>query len=148
MKKAIVTVAVFLVFALAMFGVGSLVDPSSGIHSLEPDSPCPVTQCASGECHGFEQVPGPDGIHEMTCPEASCSSVECHAWDSLIDRYHQASDASLNVWILMPVVLVVVILLLIKFLSRGNEAKQDAKDVQTTSSDLSEKENGEGENHA
>lgn len=45
-----------------------------------------------------------DGIHEMNCPEASCSSVECHAWDTLTSRYHQASDASLNLWILAPIV--------------------------------------------
>ena len=50
----------------------------------------------------------------MTCPEAACSSTECHAWDSLTNRYHQASDASLNLWILAPVVLVVGLVLLVK----------------------------------
>ena len=52
-------------------------------------------------------MPEPDGVHEMSCPESSCSSVECHAWDSLVGRYRQASDASLNVWVLMPVALAV-----------------------------------------
>ena len=60
---------------------------------------------------GFqEEVPEPDGVHEMTCPEASCASVECHGWESLSSRYHQASDASLNLWILMPVALVVALI--------------------------------------
>ena len=59
-------------------------------------------------------MPQPDGIHEMNCPEASCSSVECHAWDTLTSRYHQASDASLNLWILAPVVGVVALVMLVK----------------------------------
>ena len=62
--------------------------------------------------HGFDNVPEPDGAHEMTCPEASCADVACHAWDSLTTRYHQASDASLNLWILAPVALVVGLVLL------------------------------------
>ena len=44
--------------------------------------------------------------------------MECHAWDSLVGRYRQASDASLNVWILMPVALVVGLVLLVKALSK------------------------------
>ncbi len=42
----------------------------------------------------------PDGHSEM--PEAGCASVECHGWETLARRYHQASDMSLNLWILMP----------------------------------------------
>ena len=34
--------------------------------------------------------------------------------DSLVGRYHQASDASLNVWILAPVVLVVALVLIVR----------------------------------
>ena len=47
-------------------------------------------------------------------PEAGCVSVECHAWEALTGRYHQASDASLNLWILMPVALVVALVALVK----------------------------------
>ena len=59
-------------------------------------------------------MPGPDGVHEMACPESSCSSVECHAWESLAGRYHQASDASLNVWVLAPVALVVALAIIVR----------------------------------
>ena len=81
---------------------------------IEPHSPCPVVGCASGSCHGFGDVPEPDGVHEMACPEAGCASVECHAWDTLATRYHRASDASLNLWILAPVVLVGLLVLIVR----------------------------------
>lgn len=118
MKKAFVTIAVMLLFVVLVIGVGFAADPTSAIHAIDADSPCPVTGCASGECHGFDNVPVPDGVHEMICPEAGCASTECHAWDSLIGRYHQASDASLNVWILMPVALVVSLLVLVRVMSK------------------------------
>ena len=82
-------------------------------------SPCPVVGCASGSCHGFDDVPEPDGVHEMTCPEASCASVECHGWETLGSRYHQASDASLNLWILMPVALVVALVGIVRKVGRS-----------------------------
>ena len=50
----------------------------------------------------------------MSCPEATCSSVDCHAGDALIDRYRQASDASMNLWIVFPVVFVVALVLIVK----------------------------------
>lgn len=74
---------------------------------------------ASGSCHGFDDVPEPDGVHEMTCPEASCASVECHGWETLGSRYHQASDASLNLWILMPVALVVALVGIVRKVGRS-----------------------------
>lgn len=50
----------------------------------------------------------------MACPEVSCASVECHAWSSLTTRYYRPSDASLNVWVLLPVALVVGLVMLVK----------------------------------
>ena len=114
-KKTLVTLAAFLLVGAAVFGAGALADPSVGLpQAIAADSPCPATSGASGSCHGFDDVPGPDGATEMKCPEASCASVECHAWDTLADRYYQPSDMSLNLWVLAPVALVVGLVLLVK----------------------------------
>lgn len=121
-KKALAAAVLAAVVALAAVA-GLAAAPESGVHPIGPDSPCPAAGCASGSCHGFGAVPEPDGVHEMACPEASCASAECHAWDALVGRYHQASDASLNLWILMPVVLVVVLVLGVNTLSRKEGRK-------------------------
>lgn len=113
---AVVLLAVFVVVAAAGFAAS----PGSGLRPIAADSACPAAGCASGKCHGFDAVPEPDGVHEMVCPEASCASVECHAWDSLTGRYHQASDASLNMWILMPTVLVLGLWLLVRRSGRAS----------------------------
>ena len=115
LKKALLTLVAFLLVGLCVFGAGMLADSDvSAPQAITAESACPVVGCASGTCHGFDNVPQPDGIHEMNCPEASCSSVECHAWDTLTSRYHQASDASLNLWIIAPVVGVVALVMLVK----------------------------------
>ena len=114
-RKTLVTLAAFLLVGAAVFGAGALADPSVGPpRAIAEDSPCPATSCASGSCHGFDDVPEPDGETEMSCPEASCASVECHAWDALATRYYQPSDMSLNLWVLAPVALVVGLVLLVK----------------------------------
>lgn len=120
MRKYAITAAVFAVLAALVLGVGALVEPQTAVLPVRDDSPCPVTGCASGECHGFGAVPEPDGVTEMVCPEAGCASTECHAWDTLVGRYHQTSDASLNLWLLMPVALVVGLTALVRGLSRGS----------------------------
>ncbi len=113
-RKLLLTLAVFLLAGAAVLGAGLAAEPATGIVPITTESPCPVTGCASGECHGFDGVPEPDGVTEMTCPEAGCASVECHAWDLLTTRYHQASDASLNLWLLAPVALVVGLVLIVR----------------------------------
>lgn len=122
-RKMLTTLGALAMMVVLVIVAGSVMAPGSGIRPIEAASPCPVAGCASGECHGFADVPAPDGVHEMTCPEASCASVECHAWDSLIGRYHQASDASLNLWILMPVALVAALVLTVNALSRKEVGK-------------------------
>ena len=75
----------------------------------------PCDRGASGECHDYANVPGPDGVHEMVCPESTCASVECHAWDTLVSGgYRSASDASLNLWVLGPVVFFGGLILVLK----------------------------------
>lgn len=114
-RKVLGTIVIFLLVGAGVFAAGMVADPSVGLpQAIGTNSPCPAAGCASGECHGFDAVPEPDGFHEMTCPEATCTSVECHAWDTLATRYHQASDASLNLWILAPVILVVGLVLIVR----------------------------------
>ena len=115
MKKTLVTVLAFLMVGACVFLAGVAADPSVDLpQPVGADSPCPATGCASGTCHGFDDVPEPDSVHEMACPEATCASVECHAWDTLTTRYYRPSDASMNVWLLLPVALVVGVVQLVK----------------------------------
>ena len=114
MRKLLITLAVFVLAGGLVLAAGIAAEPATGVHAVPVVSPCPVTGCANGACHGVDDVPEADGVAEMTCPEAGCASVECHAWDSLTTRYHQASDASLNLWLLAPVALVVGLVLIVR----------------------------------
>ncbi|WP_241158206.1 hypothetical protein [Adlercreutzia sp. ZJ138] len=127
LKKVLITLAMFALAGALVIGVGFVLEPKSAVNPISPNSPCPVAGCASGECHGFDAVPEPDGIHEMTCPEAGCADSDCHAWDTLQGRYKQASDSSLNIWILAPTALVVGLIVLIGVLSRPR--KVNTKDT-------------------
>lgn len=116
-KRLLATVLAFALVCGCVLIAGGL--SQGGVAKAVPQtitetSACPATGCASGTCHGFDDVPEPDGVHEMICPETSCASVECHAWDTMLGRYHQASNASLNVWILMPVALVIGLVLIMR----------------------------------
>lgn len=116
---AVFTLAMLLVWGcLGVAAAGSpLADQAEVVvvpAAIQDDSPCPATGCASGECHGFDDVPEPDGVHEMVCPEAGCASLECHAYGALTDRYRQASDASLNIWIILPVAVVIGLVLIMR----------------------------------
>ena len=48
-----------------------------------------------------------------------CYVPRVRRWDTLTGRYHQASDMSLNLWILMPVTLVLGLWLVVHGLSKG-----------------------------
>lgn len=114
LRKLLITLAAFAITAGLTLAVGLAAEPATRVRAIEEGSPCPAAGCASGSCHGFDDVPAPDGVHEMTCPEATCASVECHAWDTLSTRYYQASDASLNLWVLAPVALAVGLVLIVR----------------------------------
>lgn len=113
-RKFLITLAAFAIVGTCALAAGNAADPATGIRIIDSGSSCPAVGCASGSCHGFDDVPEPDDIHEMMCPKEGCTSVECHAWDSLMTRYHQASDASLNLWILAPMALVVGLVLIVR----------------------------------
>ena len=133
-RKTILALAAFLVVGACAFGAGSLVEPDTAVLPIEADSPCPAVGCASGQCHGFDNVPEPDGAHQMDCPEATCSDVECHAWDTLLSGYRQADDASLNVWVLAPVAFVVALVVMVRALSKGGR-RDDAPEADKTEGD-------------
>lgn len=118
-RKRLLAAAVVGAVLVGAVGVGFAVAPDSGLHLLTADAACPVAGCTNGACHGYDAVPEPDGRSEMRCPEAGCTSVECHGWETLAGRYHQASDMSLNLWILMPVVLVLGLWVVSRRLSKG-----------------------------
>lgn len=127
MRKRFLAAGVLVALLVLVAVAGFALAPSSAIQPIAADSPCPAAGCTSEVCHGFDAVPEPDGVHEMTCPEAGCASVECHGWDSLIGRYHQASDMSLNVWILMPVALVLGLWLLVRRMGRTGRGHADGR---------------------
>jgi len=120
-KKSLITLVVFVFLGVLVFAVGLLADSSVSLpKAIGEDSPFPAVGCASGTCHGYDDVPMPDGVHEMDCPKVSCSSVDCHAWDTLITKYNKPRDASLNLWILAPVILVVTLVLIVR---RGGSSR-------------------------
>lgn len=118
-RKRLLAAAIAGAVVVGAVGVGFAVAPDSGLHPLTADAACPVAGCTNGACHGYDAVPEPDGRSEMRCPEAGCTSVECHGWETLARRYHQASDMSLNLWILMPIVLVLGLWVVSRRLSKG-----------------------------
>ena len=118
-RKRLLAAAVVGAVLVGAVGVGFAVAPDSGLHPLTAYVAGPVAGCTNGACHGYDAVPEPDGHSEMRCPEAGCTSVECHGWETLARRYHQASDMSLNLWILMPIVLVLGLWVVSRRLSKG-----------------------------
>lgn len=120
-RKLVATAAVFLVLAACVFGAGRLVvGETSAVVRITDQTSCPVSGCASGACHGFDNVPEPDGVAELLCPEAGCASAECHAWDTLLDRYHRASSFSLNLWVLAPALLVALCVVVFRGAERSD----------------------------
>ena len=106
MKKIVLVLGAFALISTLTFGAVSAFSRSGvQVQSITESSACPVTGCASGSCHSYDDVPEPDGVTELVCPESACSSTQCHAWDSLMGRT-QASDASLNLWIMLPALIV------------------------------------------
>ena len=122
-KKVIITLAAFAVIAVCAFSAVGMTDSSVSLpRQLTAETTCPVAGCTlDGACHDYSNVPAPDGVREMSCPEATCSSTDCHAWDSLVGRYHQASDASLNLWIMLPAAIVAAFIVVARKAGRNGK---------------------------
>ena len=115
-KKLLCVVFAFSLASACVFAAAGVSSEGGGApRAVSAASPCPATGCVSGECHDYANVPAPDGVHEMSCPESTCVSVECHAGETLVGGgYRSASDASLNLWVLGPVVFFGGLVLLLK----------------------------------
>ncbi|MFR5828638.1 MAG: hypothetical protein ACLUE1_06085 [Adlercreutzia equolifaciens] len=76
MRKIIVAAVVFLVAGACAVGVVMLVQPEAlSVRPITEASPCPVVG-APRSCHGSDDVPEPDGVHEMTArPRASVDAT-------------------------------------------------------------------------
>ena len=62
-KKLICVIAAFALAAACVFIAASVSSVSVGApQHIDAASPCPATGCASGECHDYANVPGPDGV--------------------------------------------------------------------------------------
>lgn len=116
MRRFFAYAALFAAVCLLSFFVAcAVVDSASAPMRIAAESECPVVQgCATGQCHGLDNVPVPDGIHEMKCPEDGCASTDCHAWDALSGGYKRASGVSLMVWILIPAVLACIGIVMVR----------------------------------
>ena len=151
MAKGIAAVtAFFAVVATCALLLGAALEGDSGIHRIEPTSPCPVVGCVSESCHGYDAIPEPDGVHEMICPEVGCASTSCHAWETLQNRYHQASSTSLMLWILAPVVFVIALLFMMGLFKGSKSSTGSAREGKQAvgefdrPADLGGRSNGEG----
>ena len=115
-KKLLCVVFAFALASTCVFAAAGVSSVSVGApQHIDVASPCPATGCAGGECHDYAHVPDRDGVHEMSCPESTCALVECRAWETLVGGgYRSASDASLNLWVLGPVVFFGGLVLLLK----------------------------------
>ena len=67
-KSAIITGVFLLIGALVFVAGGVAADSSPSLQAITPVTACPVTSCASGLCHDYENVPEPDGVNEPYLP--------------------------------------------------------------------------------
>ena len=118
-RKMIIALMVFLLIGAAVFGTSALAFPGtvSLPEAIAEGTLCPVASCtqADGGCHAAQAAPVPDGSFSMLCPKVdSCSDTACHAWDRLTTHFNRPSDASLNLWILVPVIFTVGLVLIVR----------------------------------
>jgi hypothetical protein len=118
-RKLILTAAVFVVIGVLTFMAGWASDSQSVAlpATITANTPCPVAGCTQPDkgCHAATAYPVPDGSFEMQCPRAKgCADIQCHAWDRIDATRDKPSDASLNLWILVPVLFTVGLVLIVQ----------------------------------
>ena len=118
-KKILITLLVFIVMGVFVFGIMRLTNQQSVAlpERIAPDTPCPVVGCTQPDsgCHADGPYPEPDGVILMECPrDVGCTDSQCHAWDRIEMRRTSPNDASMNLWILAPVVLVLLLVGLVR----------------------------------
>jgi hypothetical protein len=119
-RKLLITLIVFAIVGVLVFVAGRLASPAVALpEAITAGTPCPVAGCLQpdGACHSAAPAPVPDGSFEMLCPRVvGCADVDCHAWERIeaSSMRSKPSDASLNLWIIVPVVLVVGLVLLVR----------------------------------
>ena len=119
-RKLAVTLAAFALVCACVLGAGALAEPATALRPVEAASPCPAAGLRVGGVPRLRRrVPGP------TAPtRCGARRRRARAWSATRGtRWWAAtarpSDASLNVWVLMPVALAVGLVLVVKALSKG-----------------------------
>ncbi|MDR1422259.1 MAG: hypothetical protein LBI64_05275 [Coriobacteriales bacterium] len=117
-RRLILTVIVFLLVGVVVFAVTRLGggDVVALPQRIAVDTTCPVAGCMQpdGACHAAGPYPTPDGNFLMNCPRVvGCTDTNCHAWDRIEGMRSKPSEASMNLWILAPVLLVVALVAMV-----------------------------------
>jgi hypothetical protein len=117
-RNVIVTTVIFIVAAVAVFAIAAAATSSVKLPAvIDAQTPCPVAGCTQpdGSCHAGNPSPIPDGSFSMSCPKVQgCSDISCHAGNRLSTHFNKPSDASLNLWILAPVILAMGLIFLVR----------------------------------
>jgi hypothetical protein len=118
-KKLVLMLATFAIAGVLVFVIGWASNSQSVAlpQRITEETPCPVAGCLQpdGACHTASAPPAPDGSFAMTCPRIEgCSDVQCHAWDRIEATRSKPSDASMNLWILAPVVFVLGLVIIVR----------------------------------
>jgi hypothetical protein len=118
-KRLLLTFLIFCVVAALVIATGAAAAPSAVAlpELITAETPCPVAGCAQtdGACHAAATPPVPDGTFEMLCPvREGCTDTQCHAWERIDSVRTKPLDASMNLWILMPVIFTVALVAIVR----------------------------------
>jgi hypothetical protein len=120
-RRLAITAFAFAAMAAIVLGAGLALSPqAAGLpEAITAASACPVAGCTQpdGACHTSGPYPQPDGSFTMVCPHVKgCAEASCHAFERIALAGHP-SDASLNLWIILPTLLALGLVLLVRRLA-------------------------------